>query len=98
MPCGAIIYFDAETDAAIRGQWQIIEDAGLPSILPGLNYPPHLTLVACDDMDMNGLRSRLPAFLAENPPMTVQFSGLGIFNTLEPVVYLAVAPSQALLD
>src|SRR5512142_2937045 len=98
MPCGAIIYFDVETEAAIRGQWQIIEDAGLPSTLPALNYPPHLTLVACEDMDMDGLRARLPAFLAQNPPLPIQFSGLGVFNTIEPVVYLAVAPSRALLD
>jgi hypothetical protein len=98
MPCGAILYFDVETDAAIRGQWQIIEDAGLPSTLPGLDYPPHLTLVACEDMDMGRLRAQMPAFVAEHPPLPVQFSGLGIFNAVEPVVYLAVAPSQALLN
>ena len=98
MPCGAILYFDGETDAAIRRLWQIIEDAGLPSSMPSLNYPPHLTLVACEDMDLDRLRAQLPAFVASHPPMLVQFSGLGIFNGRIPVIYLTVTVTQALLD
>ncbi len=98
MPCGAILYFDDQTDAAIRGLWQIIEDAGLPSTMPGLNYPPHLTLLACEDMDLTGLRARLPQFIAENPPMPVQFSGLGFFCKKKYVIHLAAAPSRALID
>ncbi len=98
MACGAILYFDGETDAAIRGLWQIIEDAGLPSNLPTLNYPPHLTLLACEDMDLSGLRAHLPRFIADNPPMPVQFNGLGYFSKKKLVIYMATTPTRALLD
>jgi 2'-5' RNA ligase len=98
MPCGAILYFDDETDAAIRGLWQIIEDAGLPSIMPGLNYPPHMTLLACDGMDLRELRPRLSQFVAENPPTPIQFHGLGFFGEKRKVIHLAVTPTRALLD
>ncbi len=33
MPCAVTLSFDQETDAAIRGIWQAIEDAGLPSTM-----------------------------------------------------------------
>lgn len=98
MPCGAVVYFDEDTDAAIRRLWQVIEDAGLLSTIPALNYPPHLTLAACDDMDFDGLRARLPPFVASHPPMVVQFSGLGFFHGRIPVVYLTVTVTHALLD
>ncbi len=98
MTCGAILYFDEETDAAIRGLWQLIEDAGLPSFMPGLNYPPHVTLLVCENIDLQGMREGLARFIAENPPMPVRFSGLGFFGEKERVIYLAATPSRPLLD
>lgn len=98
MVCGAILSFDSETDAAIRRLWQMIEDAGLPSVMPGMNYPPHLTLAACEDMDLPHMRKELATFVANHPPMLVQFSGLGLFHGRIPVVYLAVTVSRALLE
>jgi len=102
MPCGAILYFDDQTDAVIRGLWQVIEDFGqmgmMPGIMPGLNYPPHLTLVVCDDMKFDQVREQMKRFIAEHPPLPVYFHGLGIFNAIESVVTLEVTPDRALLE
>jgi 2'-5' RNA ligase len=78
--------------------WQAVDDAGLPSNSLGLNYPPHLTLLVCSDLDMDQLRRFLPAYVAKHPPLLVNFAGLGVFGGPEPVVYLTLAWNQALLD
>jgi 2'-5' RNA ligase len=96
MPCGAVLTFDSETDAAVRGLWQVIEDAGLPSIMLKMNYPPHLTLAVCEDMDLEQIIERLPAFIAAFPPLSVDFPGLGAFSAIEPVVYMTVTRSPDL--
>jgi 2'-5' RNA ligase len=98
MPCGAILYFDDETDAAIRGLWQVIEDAGQMYNMPGLNYPPHMTLVVCDNMHFDQVREQLKRFVAEHPPMPVQFNGLGVFNSQQAIVHLAITADRPLLD
>jgi hypothetical protein len=96
MPCGAIITFDSQTDAAVRGMWQIIEDAGLPSLMLQRDYPPHLTLAVCEDMDLDRLAPGLPEFIAAFPPLHVDFPGFGVFSAIEPVIYLTVTRSPAL--
>lgn len=98
MECGAALYFDNETDAAIRGLWQVIEDAGLYSGMLRLNFPPHLTILTCEDQDLPGLRLALREFLAAQPPIQVHFHSLGVFNTLDGIIYLAPTPSLVLLE
>ena len=98
MPCGAILYFDDETDAAIRGLWQAIDDAGLPSTSLGLNYPPHMTLMVCDDLDLDGLRRTLPQFIAVHTPLLVRFAGLGVFPGKEVTIYQSLTWNRELLD
>lgn len=78
--------------------WQAIDDAGLPSTTLELNYPPHLTLMACSELDMDRLREVLPVFVASHPPLLVNFTGLGVFAGKEAVVYLSLAWNRALLE
>jgi 2'-5' RNA ligase len=63
-----------------------------------LNYPPHVTLLACADLDMDNLRGVLPEFIASHPPLVVNFTGLGVFSGENAVVYLSLAWNRALLD
>jgi hypothetical protein len=95
--CGAIVTFDPKTEAAVRGLWQVIDDAGLPSVMLERDYPPHLTLLVCEGMDLEKLRERLPAFVADHPPLPVAFAGLGVFADLVPVAHLPVTKSPALM-
>lgn len=98
MGCGAALYFDSGTDAAIRGLWQRIEDAGLPSRMLELNYPPHMSILLCEDTDLNGLSQKLPEFVAMHPPLPVSFHSLGVFAGEDGVIYLAPTVDRTLLD
>jgi len=96
MPCGAILTFDIQTEASIRGQWKAISEAGLPSLMLEKNYPPHLTLAVCNDLDLDGMTAELPHFIAAFNPLRVEFTGYGVFTEIDPVVYLTVTRSPAL--
>jgi 2'-5' RNA ligase len=98
MPCGAALYFDAETDGAIRGLWQLIEDAGLHSGMLKQNFPPHLTILTCEDSDVDGMRESLQAYIRIHPPVPVHFHSLGVFNTEDGVIYMAPVIDRPLLD
>lgn len=98
MTCGAALYFDEQTDAAVRGLWQIIEDAGLPSNMLGLNFPPHMSILVCEDNDVESLRKTLPEFIALHPPLALTFHSLGVFAGGDGVVYLAPTPTRELLQ
>ncbi len=98
MACGAALYFDEETDAAVRGLWQAIEDAGLPSSMLQLSYPPHLSILTCENVDVAQARKVLPEFIANHPPLPVTFHSLGMFRGEEAIFFLAPVANRALLD
>jgi 2'-5' RNA ligase len=98
MPCATTLYFDLETDAAVRRLWQAVEDAGLPSTMLNLGFRPHLTLAVCESLDLDAFRLELPAMMAALQPIPLTFSSLGTFIQAEGVVYLGVTVTQALLD
>lgn len=98
MTCEAAFKFDAATDRAIRSLWQAIADAGLPSKMLNLDYLPHLSLMLCEDMAMDGVRRVLPGFLACHAPIELTFPALGVFPGEEGVIYLAPTVSRELLD
>ena len=100
---GAALTFDAGTEREVRRLWQSTVDAGMPSVLPQLDYEPHMTLALAETLDVPALRADVLPWLAEQRPLAVQFSALGVFLgdgdakaaaviTLEPVV------NRALLD
>lgn len=100
---GAALTFDVDTEREVRRLWRSTVDAGMPSILPGLDYPPHMTLALSETLDAPALRNDLLPWLAKQTPLAVRFAALGVFLgegdaeaaaviTLEPVV------NRALLD
>lgn len=98
MPCATTLYFDLETDAAIRRLWQAIEDAGLPSTMLNIGYRPHLTLSVCESLDLDAMRADLSALMAAFRPIPLTFPNLGAFLQAEGVVFLGVTVTPALLD
>ena len=98
MACAVTIYFDLETDAAICGVWQAIEDAGLPSAMLNMGYRPHITLSVCEQMDLDELKKNLPVLIASTPPIPVTFSQLGIFPGPDGVIFLGVTVNKMLAN
>ena len=54
--------------------------------------------MACSDLDMDRMREVLPVFIANHPPLLVNFTGLGVFGGKEAVVYLSLAWNRTLLE
>lgn len=98
MNLGAAFVFDAPTEAAIRGLWQSIASAGLPSFMLGLDYPPHLTIFLADEVDEPGLRAALLKLAALTPPLAVSFPSVANFLDGAGVAYLAPIVNRALLN
>ncbi len=91
--------FDPATEAIVRGVWQRIADAGLPSSLDAPGYRPHISLAVYDieQFDVDICQQRAQAFARGVSPFTIRLSHLGVFTSWEHVVFLGVAPSTTLL-
>ncbi len=99
MNLGAAFIFDAETENAVRGVWQSIADAGLPSFMLGVDYPPHMTIFGAEATDIPGLRQALQELAAIQPPLPVSFPSLAHFlDEGGSVAYLAPIVNRPLLD
>jgi 2'-5' RNA ligase len=98
MKIGAAFIFDSETEATVRGVWQSIADAGLPSFMLGLDYPPHMTIFAAEEVDPAGLRLALHDLAAHTHPLEVSFLSLAHFLDGGAVAYLSPVVNHALLD
>ena len=94
------LLFNPEAEAAIRDLWRRIADAGYPSSQDADGYCPHLTLAVSDApaFDVAGCQARLAGFARGWDPFPIQLNHLGLFQTIENVVFLGVVPSQTLLD
>ncbi len=93
------LLFNPEAEDAIRDLWQRIADAGYPSSQDADGYRPHLTLAVSDApaFDVNACRAHLADVVRSWRPFPILLNHLGLFRTIENVVFLGVAPSQALL-
>ena len=91
------VLFDARTEAAVREQWRVLDDAGLPSqsrVTSAINRP-HLTLLAARSIDpgvdepLRGLRDLLPLECVLGAPL--------VFGGPRMTLARLVVPSAALL-
>lgn len=98
MTCGAAFVFDPQSEAALRAGWQSVVAAGVSSIMPGLDYPPHMTLFLSETMDRSALRKAFQPLAAKTQPFPMAFAALGIFPGESDVVFLSPIVNQALLD
>lgn len=99
MILGVVLTFDEKTERELRRLWQSTVDAGMPSILPGLDYQPHMTLALAETLNVPALRQDLMPWVGQQRPVPVQFAALGVFlGDGEGVVMLEPVVNRALLD
>ena len=91
-------YFDASTEASIRGAWKTIDEAGISDSMPKGGYRPHVSLGVCDHLETDSLAQELITFAASITPFRLSFPNIGIFSTSEGVVYLGVTVTEQLLN
>jgi uncharacterized membrane protein len=93
-----VFVFDPATEAAIRQVWQSIADAGLPSFMLGLDYPPHMTAFTAEVTDEVGMRAALADLAAHTSPLEVSFLSVAHFLEGGEVAFLAPVINHALLN
>jgi len=87
------LVFDSETEAAIRGIWEALAGAGIPSQAPASR--PHVTLAVADSIDprVDGLlrtvSERLPSVAAVGAPV--------LFGRASVVFARLIVPTSELL-
>jgi 2'-5' RNA ligase len=90
------LLLDGGSDAAVRAQWEALLQADLPSQArhPGASNAPHITLLAAESIDTDGLDAVAAAL-----PLTVTLGGWVVFGAAPRGLVLArlVAPSAELL-
>jgi 2'-5' RNA ligase len=97
MPYAIELYFDPQTDGAIRGLWQNIAAAGVRSAMIEARYRPHLSLAVCGDLDVEAMHDPLATFAATLSPFELALPTIGLFTRPEGVLFLGVTVTESLL-
>lgn len=97
MGFAVILCFEPEAEARLQGLWQALAEGGINSTMVAAGFRPHITLGGFDGAPPKGLCEELQQLVARTPPLTVAFSGIGVFPT-EEVLYLAPVVTMELLE
>ena len=98
MAHAVVVFFDEETDNAVRALWRRLDDAGVPSLAKRAagKYPPHVTFAlagAIPAKTRNALRKELARLTVPN----LWLSTLGTFPTTENLLVLSAVVDGELL-
>lgn len=83
------LYFDSQTEQAVRALRQRLREAEILPTLHGIDDRPHVSLAVLPDGDAEQLVSALKEHAAATAVFDVQFSALGTFPTDENVLFLS---------
>ena len=98
MPFALTLRLDPDAANRIAALWEALATAGLDSDRAALGYPAHLTLaIYPDDAPPDALAAALAALAPAWRSLPLPLAGLGLFPMPSPILWVAPAPSRALL-
>jgi 2'-5' RNA ligase len=91
------MYFDDQADAAVRRLWQLLADAGMPSLATRTHrrHRPHVSLAVAESLTAADLAPLRSVLIAHRP--TLRLYVLGKFPGSEGVLFLGVLVTTELL-
>ena len=92
------MYFDSDTEFAVRRLRGELTNHGLRSVLDEMGDRPHLSLAVIDDVDPALLDPKLEQFALVTEKMPIILSAIGSFPSQPGILYLAPAVSHSLLE
>ena len=98
MPHAVMVYFDAQTEAAIQTIWKELDDTGAAPYLHRSANRPHFKLAIYEGLNISTSQQRLQSIAATTAGIPVHFKSLGIFPNDKPTVFLAPSVTPALLN
>ncbi len=89
---------DSSAATAVRRLSRSLDLARVPGTLPAFEPPPHLTLAAGTRLDLELFRPRAAELATTCGPLPCTLASLGVFPTVEGVLFLAPAMSADLVQ
>lgn len=94
----AELYFDSETEIAIRGFREKIYAAGVDPVSGNMGDRPHVSLAVFTDIDLPCLETLCRDFAAGLAGFPVTLQAVGTFPTADNVLFLLPVPNLKLLQ
>jgi 2'-5' RNA ligase len=98
MPFAVVLSLDHAADAAVQALSRRLDPTRFPGLISGGEVHAHISLAACEGLDVEQFRPVLAHFAAETPSVPCTLASLGVFPTDEGVIFLAPTASRALID
>lgn len=98
LPYAVEMYFDPDTETAVRAIWSEMAAAGVDDTQLRLGFRPHLSLAVCGSCDEESLLPLLARFAREIEPFPVTLGSVGLFADPDAVVFLAPIASEQLIE
>lgn len=98
MPFAVELGFDEALAGEIVALQERLGTLGVGLNLRGLGFAPHLSLATCADVDEDESRKLLRELARDTSPFPVAFEAAGAFPPDGATIFLAPAPSLALLE
>lgn len=96
MPYAVELYFDPQTEQAIRKIRQSLIGLGIPPTLDQLGDRPHISLALIPDLNVSEMSAALRNFSETTGSFPISLRGVDSFPGKEGVIYLAPAITEPL--
>ncbi len=97
MPYAVVLYFDDASNNLLETVWRRQAENGISAFMLDEGYRPHITLGACEGLDIGTCGSALKQLSAASKPFAVEMPYLGIFPHEKGAVFLGVTVTDTLL-
>lgn len=97
MPYAIVGYFDHQSSLLIRDYWKKLAEANVCDYLHKSANSPHIKLGMFDEMDVDACRLSLQALSERTSAQKIHFKNIGIYPNEQPIFFLDIAASAALL-
>lgn len=98
MPHAVMVYFDSQTESAIRKIWKELDETGAAPYLHRSANRPHFKLAIYEDLDTAACQQQLQSIACTTARIPVYFKSLGIFPNPKPTVFLAPSVTPNLFN
>ncbi|KAE8723175.1 Peroxidase superfamily protein isoform 1 [Hibiscus syriacus] len=92
------LYFDPALENQVVKAWNILARRQISTQLIEIESRPHITLLSSPFLDPARHESVVKSFVSKQEPLALSFSSIGTFPNEKNVLFLAPAPTMALLQ
>ncbi|KAL4334287.1 hypothetical protein GQ457_07G002010 [Hibiscus cannabinus] len=92
------LYFDPALENQVLKAWNVLARRQISTQLIEMESRPHISLFSTPFLDPGKLESVVKSFASKQEPLPLSFSSIGAFPNENNLLFLAPAPTMALLQ